>query len=246
MNVLVLMAGPSDSLREAGYQFPKPLIEIGSKPVVQHALERLLPLLGAGDRLIVMLRQDENLKYHIGAVVKLLAPAAEVFEVRGETSGAACTALLAVDRIDADEPLVVLNGDQIIEADLAPIVRSFQDRALDGGIIVFNDVHPRWSFVKCDADGLVIETAEKRPISNIATAGFYYFRSGKEFVQAAETMILKDAAVDGRFFVCPAYNELILRNQKVGVHFIKKDQYISLATAKRIEVFEHHIKEPHP
>ncbi len=64
-------------------------------------------------------------------------------------------------------------------------------------MVIFPDVHPRWSFVKCDADGNVIEAAEKRPISNLATEGFYYFGSGAAFVEAAEAMILKDASVNG-------------------------------------------------
>ena len=53
---------------------------------------------------------------------------------------------------------------------------------MDGGVIVFDSVHPRWSFVRVDKAGFVIETAEKRPISRLATAGFYYFRRGADFV----------------------------------------------------------------
>jgi len=241
MNVLILLAGSSASFKEAGYAFPKPLVEISGKPLVQHVIEHLTPLVQAGAQLIFLVRHDDNLRYHISSVVKLLAPAAEVREVRGETAGAACSALLAVDLIGNPEPLVIVNGDQLIEGDLAAIVRDFTDRKLDGGIAVFPDVHPRWSFVKCDELGAVIEAAEKRPISNLATAGFYYFASGKEFVSAAEAMILKDAAVNGLFYVCPVYNELILRNQRIGVHRIEKARYISLATPQGVQAYERRL-----
>lgn len=243
MNILLLMAGSSEAFREAGYSFPKPLVEIDGKPLVQHVIEHLAPLTDRGARLIVMVRHDDNMRYHIGAVVQLLVPGAEVIEVRGETSGAACTALLAVDAIDNDEPLVIVNGDQLILADLPAIVQEFGAAGVDGGIIVFKDIHPRWSFVRCDADGRVIETAEKRPISNKATAGFYYFRSGGDFVRAAQSMILKDASVDGQFYVCPAYNELILRNSRIEVHQIEKQQYVSLSTPQRVQAFEREIAE---
>jgi dTDP-glucose pyrophosphorylase len=243
MTILVLMAGPSDSFRDAGYLFPKPLIEIAGKPLVQYVIEHLSSLVGEADRMIVMVRQDENAKYHIGAVVKLLASTVEVLEVRGETAGAACTALLGVDAISDEEPLIIVNGDQLIEADLASVVHQFQARSLDGGIVVFQDVHPRWSFVKCGEDGLVIEAAEKRPISNLATAGFYYFKSGREFVEAAQAMILKNAAVNGLFYVCPAYNELILRNCKIGTHQIEKSQYVSFATPQGVELFERRLND---
>ena len=241
MNIIVLMAGSSDVLREAGYAFPKPLVEIAGRPVVQHVIERLLPLLQERDRLIVLVRHDENVKYHIGAVVKLLAPGSRVIEVRGTTSGAACTALLAVDCLAPEEPLIVVNGDQIIDADLCPVVRGFKAQELHGGIVVFNDVHPRWSFVKCDSTGMVIEAAEKRPISNIATAGFYYFRVADDFVRSAEVMILKNAEVGGNFYVCPCYNEMILRNQQIGTHLIGKGRYFSLANIQGIERFEMHL-----
>lgn len=243
MNIMLLMAGSSEAFREAGYLYPKPLVEIAGKPILQHIVESLAPLLDMGGRLIVAVRQDENAKYHLAAVVKLLNPAAEVLEIRGETGGAACSALLAVDWIDNDEPLIIINGDQLIEADVALAVRQFQQQALDGGIVVFKDVHPRWSFVKCGTDGLVIEAAEKRPISNMATAGFYYFKSGKDFIKAAESMILKGAAVNGLFYVCPVYNELILQNRRIGTYLIEKQQYVSLANPHAVELFERRINE---
>lgn len=243
MNVLILLAGSSAGFKEAGYNFPKPLIEIAGKPLVQHVIEHLSPLVQQGARLIFLVRHEDNQRYHISAVIKLLAPTSEVREVRGETGGAACTALLAVDLIGQPEPLLVINGDQIVEADLNAILGDFSSRKLDGGIAVFPDVHPRWSFVKCDANGAVIEAAEKRPISNLATAGFYYFASGSEFVSAAQSMILKDAAVNGLFYVCPVYNELILRNRRIGVHRISKNAYISLATAQGVQTYERRLIE---
>jgi dTDP-glucose pyrophosphorylase len=243
MNVILLMAGSSEAFRDAGYLYPKPLVEIAGKPTVQHIVESLAPLTVTGGRLIVAIRQDENAKHHVAAVVKLLNPNAEILEIRGKTAGAACSALLAVDWIDNEAPLVIVNGDQIIEADVAAAVRDFQKRSLDGGIVVFKDVHPRWSFVKCGADGLVIEAAEKRPISDMATAGFYYFKSGRSFIQAAESMILKGAVVNDSYYVCPAYNELILQNCRIGVHLIQKKQYVSLATPHAVEAYERQLNE---
>lgn len=243
MNILILLAGSSDAFKEAGYGFPKPLVEIDGKPLVQHVIEHLKPLVQTGARLIFLVKYEDNLRYHISSVVKLLAPAAEVLEVRGETAGAACTALLAIDLIAKPEPLVIVNGDQLIEADLISIINDFAAHTLDGGIVVFKDVHPRWSFVKCDSNGLVIEAAEKRPISNLATAGFYYFASGLDFIEAAQAMILKDASVNGLFYVCPAYNELILRNGRIGVHRIEKSNYVSLATPQGVQAYERRLAE---
>jgi len=243
MNLLILLAGPSIAFTDAGYTFPKPLIEINGKPLIQLVIEHLEPLVKNGARLIFLIRYEDNFRYHISSVIKLLSPAAKIVEVRGETSGAACTALLAVDWIANPEQLIILNGDQIIEEDLFGVVCTFQKRQLDGGIIVFKDVHPRWSFVKCNVEGMLVEAAEKRPISNLATAGFYYFASGAKFVEAAQSMILKDASVNGLFYVCPTYNELVLRNCQIGIHEIHKTNYISLSTPQGVQSYECMISE---
>jgi len=238
LNVLILMSGSSQPFKDAGFVFPKNLVEVAGKPLVQRVLEQLACLRAADARFLCVIRRDENVKHHTGAVIHLIDPTAVVVELRGNTSGAACSALMAVDHINNENPLVIVNGDQLLEADLVAAVCEFQNRKLDGGIIVFEDLHPRWSFVKCDEYGRVVETAEKRPISRLATAGFYYFLQGRDFVLAATEMIKKDAHVNGLFYVCPAFNELILRQRDIGVHKIPRSAYRSLAAPADIHAFE--------
>ncbi len=230
INVLILMSGSSHAFKEAGYVFPKNLVELGGVPLVQRVLEHLAPLGAFDARYLCVLRHDENAKHHTGAVIHLINPAAVLVELNAETSGAACSALLAVEHINNDTPLIIVNGDQMLDADLPAMIRDFQGRSLDGGILVFEDLHPRWSFVKCNEAGLVIEAAEKRPISKLATAGFYYFARGSDFVLAATEMVKKDAQVNGLFYICPAFNELILRQRRIGIHLIPRKSYRSLAT----------------
>lgn len=243
INVLVLMSGPSMGFKEAGYAYPKNLVEIAGAPLVQRVLLHLEPLRELGAHFICVLPHDENELNHTGAVINLVDPTATVIELNGNTAGAACSALLAIEHINNDGPLIIVNGDQVLDTDLRAAVRSFQERQLDGGIIVFEDIHPRWSFVKCSPDGRVIEAAEKRPISKLATAGFYYFREGRAFVKAATEMIQKDANVNGRFYVCPVYNEMILRQQDVGVHMVARAAYRSLATPADVAAYSTHLQE---
>lgn len=243
MNILLLMAGPSDKFREAGHTFPKNLVEIEGRPIIQHVIENVSPLLSARNRLIVVLNQQEILRFHTDAVARLLVPDVHICEALGVTKGAACSALLAIDKIDSDTPLVICNGDQVVRADLPAAVADFETRQLDGGLIVFEDVHPRWSFVKCNAEGLVVEAAEKRPISRMATAGFYYFARGRDFVRAATRMILKDSNVEGAFFVCPSYNELLLENARIGVHSIPRSAYFSMATPQGAQTYAEYLKK---
>ena len=241
MNVVVLFSGSSAAFKEAGYSFPKNLADVAGKPLVQTVLEHLGGLQALNAKFICLLRREENRTSHTGAVIQLAMPSAIIVELAAETSGAACSALLAVQHIDNDFPLVIVNGDQLLlDVDLAAAVLSFQKRKLDGGILVFEDLHPRWSFVKCDEQGFVIEAAEKRPISKLATAGLYYFARGSDFVAGATSMISKDAQVNGLFYICPVYNELILRQKKIGVQQVPKEAYRTLSTPADVNSYNSH------
>lgn len=226
MKTILLAAGGSDAYAEAGYFYPKNLIEVDGRPLIQHVIESL-GACGRGGRLIVMVRQQEDLRFHTSRVVELIEPSATVLTVQ-DTSGAACTAMLAVGHVEPDEPLLLVNGDQVLLESLDAVVAGFAERGLDGGVVVFSGVHPRWSYVRTDGDGLVIEASEKRPISRLATAGVYWFAHSRDYFASAMDMIRKDAHVGDVFYVCPSLNEMVLRNRRIGVYHTERARYLSL------------------
>lgn len=240
MKVLVLLAGDSKNFENQGYIFPKFLIEVDGKPLLQKVIENITTL--RDSEFIFIVQKEESKRYHYEDIIKLLVPNAQVIKVENITRGAACTALFAIDLINNDEPLIITNGDQYIHEDLNKAVKNFRDRDLDGGIITFDSVHPRWSYVRLNDENFIIETAEKRPISKYATAGFFYFKRGKDYVKAATNMILKDAQVDGLYYVCPCYNEMILNRAKIGMYQIDREQYYSFSTAQGVESFAEDVK----
>ena len=240
INILVLMAGNSDHFQKAGFSYPKNLIEIHGKPLIQHTLQALTDQ-HAGlpkSKIICLIQQEEIKRYHTASVVGLINNHTIVMPVASNTKGAACTALLAIEHINNDQPLLITNGDIILEANLPTIIHDFQTRNLDAGTIVFESIHPRWSYVRCDEQDYVIEASEKRPISHLATAGCYYFKQGRDFVNAAMGMIRKDAQVEGAFYICPVFNELILQQKRIGIHKIKNQDYISLALPEGVRNYE--------
>jgi hypothetical protein len=86
---------------------------------------------------------------------------------------------------------------------------------VDGGIVSFRATHPKWSFAKIDDDGFVTEVAEKNPISDIATVGYYYWKHGSDFVKYAEQMIDRNIRVNNEFYVCPVFNQAIEDEKKI-------------------------------
>lgn len=234
MNVLVLAAGAEPVRDDGGY--PLCLAEFGDRPLIEALIGRCRAL--APSRLIVAVRQADVDAFHLDRIVQLIWSQAAVLAVRGETAGAACTALLAAGEIDNDEELLLLSGNEILDLDYREVVDGFRARGLDAGTVTFRSVHPRYGYVKLDAGELVVEASEKRPISTSATAGFYWFARGSDFVRAVKDQIRKDAQAAGAFYVCPAFNELVLRGGRVGVQAIPNAAYHPLKTERQLEHYD--------
>lgn len=206
MKVLIPMAGEGSRFFKEGYQFPKPLIDVEGKPMIQRVVENL-----KFDAEYIFLVRKEHIQAYDGLVDVLssLSTKTKIVVVDRLTEGAACTALLAKHLIDVEEDLLIANSDQIIDYCPSNFLSLKRHTTVDSMVYVFNAVHPKWSFVKVGADGLVTEVAEKRPISDIATCGVYWYRRGSDYVKYAERMIEKEIRVNGEFYVAPVYNELI-------------------------------------
>jgi HAD superfamily hydrolase (TIGR01509 family) len=205
LNVLIPMAGAGSRFEQAGYTFPKPLIEVNGKPMIQVVIENL----NLDANYIYVVQKSHREKYNLDTLLNLLTPGCKIVETDGLTEGAACTALLAKEYINNDNPLFFANSDQFVEWDSNEFMYKMQETDADGGIVSFTATHPKWSFAKVDENGLVTEVAEKNPISNIATVGYYFWKHGSDFVKYAEQMIEKDIRVNNEFYVCPVFNQAI-------------------------------------
>jgi HAD superfamily hydrolase (TIGR01509 family) len=205
LNVLIPMAGAGSRFEQAGYTFPKPLIEVKGKPMVQVVVENL----NLDANYIYVVQKAHREKYNLDTLLNLITPGCKIVETEGLTEGAACTALLAKEFINSDAPLFFANSDQFVEWDSNEFMYKMQETDADGGIATFRATHPKWSFAKVDDNGLVTEVAEKNPISDTATVGYYYWKNGSDFVKYAEQMIEKNIRVNNEFYVCPVFNEAI-------------------------------------
>ena len=218
LNVLIPMAGAGSRFEAAGYTFPKPLIEVRKKPMIQVVVENL----NIKANFIYVVQKSHREKYNLDALLSLITPGCKIVETEGMTEGAACTALLTKEYIDSDAPLFFANSDQFVEWDSNEFLYKMNETNADGGIVTFEATHPKWSFAKVNKQGLVTEVAEKNPISNIATIGFYYWKNGSDFVKYAEQMINKNIRVNNEFYVCPVFNEAIEDGKAIRTFDVKE------------------------
>ena len=218
MNVLIPMAGAGSRFEKAGYTFPKPLIDVQGKPMIQVVADNI----NIDARHIFIVQKSHYEKYNLENTLKAIVKNCEIIQVDGVTEGAACTTLLAKELINNDEHLLMANSDQFIEWDSNKFMYSMIGDTIDGGILTFESTHPKWSYARLDDAGFVSEVAEKNPISNLATVGIYYWNKGSDYVKYAEQMIEKDIRVNNEFYVCPVFNEAIADNKKIKIFNIEK------------------------
>jgi HAD superfamily hydrolase (TIGR01509 family) len=218
MNVLIPMAGAGSRFAQAGYTFPKPLIEVEGKPMIQVVVENL----NIDAHYIFLVQREHYEKYNLKQLLNLIAPNCNIIQIDGITDGAARTTLLAKELINTKEPLLIANSDQYVEWNSNECLYAFTADEIDGGIVTFEASHPKWSYAKIGENGFVSEVAEKKVISTEATVGIYYWKHGSDYVKYAEEMIAKNIRVNNEFYVCPVFNQAIKDNKKIKVKRVNK------------------------
>jgi len=236
INILIPMAGKNLYFSESDFPFPKPLIEIDRKTLIEHVILNLSSI-DKYIQFIFVLSSADCRKFHLDNTLNIITEnKCKIVVLDNETKGAACSALMAISHINNDWPLIIANSDQLFDDPLADLIDSLKEA--DAGVVTFESVHPRWSYVRLDEQGFIMETSEKRPISRDAIAGLYYFQEGKYFIQAAMRSIQKDSSVNGNFYIAPTLNELILDGKKIRAVKVDVQKYHTFYTPQKIKEYE--------
>jgi len=228
------MAGAGSRFSKAGFEKPKPFIDVCGKPMIVRVLENLYY---PNARYILIARQ-EHLEKEAALVSSIeRSHNASFIAIDNITEGTACTVLFARHLIRSSAPVVVANSDQIIDVDFEKFIDDALSRKLDGSILTFIDPEKseKWSFAKLDNKGYVERVEEKKPISEYATAGIYFFKNGEHFIEHSVQMIIENNRSNNEFYVCPIYNYLIKKNESVGIYNISAEEMHGIGTPEDLE-----------
>jgi len=234
LNILIPMAGKGSRFAEAGYVFPKPLIEVNNgNPMIQTVVNNL----NFNAHYIFIVQKEHYDTYHLKTMLGLIAPGCDIITIDHITEGAAVTTLTAKNLINNENPLIIANSDQFLGDgwDPSTFMWNMNSDGIAAGLVTFSNLHPKWSFARIGADGFVEQVAEKNPISDIASVGVYYFAKGCEYVMMAERMIGYNKRSLGEFYVCPVLQEYINVGMKVKNYHI--DDFWGLGTPADLQHF---------
>ncbi|HEA7995525.1 TPA: glycosyltransferase family 2 protein [Campylobacter jejuni] len=236
MNIVIPITGLGSRFAKAGFDKPKPFIDVLDKPMIVRVLENLKY---KDARYILIARKE-----HLTKEKKLVDEIKNNFNVEfipidKLTEGTACTVLYARKYINNDMPLMIANSDQIVDINIADFINDSFKRGLDGSILTFIDKekNPKWSFAKLNND-LVVEVKEKEAITEFATVGIYFFNKGKIFVESAIDMIIENDRVNNEFYTCPVYNYAIKSGAKIGIYNIDFSKMHGIGTPEDLEIFK--------
>lgn len=238
MQILIPVSGTSTFFPKDEYYFPKPLVEVAGKPMIELVVEQLQQSFAEAHFLFVIDSEDAR-SFSLDKTLRLIAGSnATIIERAGQTAGALCSSLLAIDALDPNQALIISNSDQIIEGNLSLCVDVFRESKCSAGVITFESVHPRWSYVVDDGHGIVLQAFEKKVASRKAIAGFYYFESATIFCDAAMQSITNGAEVGGLYYISSSLNEIILAGKRVMHFIINSHRYHSLYAPSKITEYE--------
>ena len=204
MSYQVVITGlprPGETLHNV---IPKNWRTINGKFVLEHCMDSfeaegvsLIPVLPYSEKT----QADNNIENRRAEV--------QPFFHNSTTAGALCTALLPVDRLNLDLPLVVSSGDIRLEGGFDSMIREAIAQNIELAVFVVEEQNPDYAYVRTNVSGMVIEIAEKKRISDTASTGVYFFKDPADFLQAGEWVLRNNISHDGVFYVSAAVNLMI-------------------------------------
>lgn len=154
-----------------------------------------------------VVNKDENIKKYINDKDKLLC-------LRGEPAGPLCSCLMAIDEVDNEDNVLVLDRTLNMEIDFNCLLKQCKD--MDCGVVTIDSQNADLPHVLTEGNAKeVIEASQDRVISDRGIAGVYYFKHGCDFVECAKNAIRKGCSVENKFYLTAAVNEMILKNKIV-------------------------------
>lgn len=231
MRIIIPLAGRGN--RVTG-PVPKPLLPILQKTMIEWSVDSL----NIPGNYIFITRIYDNPEWNrqLNAILYTIKPNCTIIPIDYVTEGPACSALLAKQYINNQEPLIITNCDQYLNWDSSYFLSYVRHNDCDGCVVTYMVEKAANSYAAVDLNGLVTRVAEKEIISPYSLNGIHYWKHGKDFVESAEAMINANDRVNNEFYVGPTYN--YLPDKRIRIYNINVDQHWALGLDSDIETFK--------
>lgn len=226
MQIVIPMSGFGERFRRAGYEVPKPLIEIDGKPVIAHVID-MFP----GEQEFIFICNQDHLgqpAYRMEAILQKYCPTGRVVGIPAHKLGPIHAVRQIEDLLDPQRPVVVNYCDFTCYWDWYHFKQFVANSKCTGAIPAYKGFHPHtlgstnYAYLR-EENGWVKDIQEKQPYTSnrmeeYASSGTYYFASGKVMSDAFRITMDQGLNVGGEYYVSLAYKPLLAANQKIAVY----------------------------
>lgn len=233
MKVIITMAGEGSRFKKVGYKIPKHEIEIKGKSLFEWSMLSLKNFFD--ESFIFIVRENnynkENLEYLCD---KLGIKKFKLKEINELTDGQATTAYLRNEDILEDEDVLIYNIDTYISGNE---IKKEELKKYDGYIPVFKSEGDKWSFIKLDNTGKIIDVVEKIRVSDLGSIGLYYFKAWRDY---KEIYLNHKEKIKERYkevYIAPMYHYLLKKNKEIGYIILKNENVHILGTPEDLKNF---------
>jgi len=214
MQVVFVMAGAGWRFRRAGFEVPKPMIQIRGRPMLLRLLDRF-----PKDWRFVFLCGEEHRASGLPDAVRREIPSAEFAFVEPHRKGPAYTVRQARGAFEDDSPTLLNYCDFDFEWSAEEFEGFARDTACDGAVLCYRGFHPHhfgtnvYAYCRVE-DGRILEVREKRSFTEdrrqeFASTGTYYFRTGALAKEACARALERVPSVGGEHYISETYNPLL-------------------------------------
>lgn len=239
IHLIMPMAGAGSRFFKNGFVMPKPLIEINDKPFLYWSTKSITNFIDIQDITFIVLGKHME-EFKIDAKIKEFFPEAKIVVIPEILNGAVLTCMEGVKEINDDLPIVFNDCDHAFaSSNFNKYANGGEFNEIDGGLLTFESNEPKYSFLQMDEKGNVINTVEKKVVSNHAICGAYYFKNKDLFLNCAKEYLNK--CNYSEYFMSGVYN--IMAEKMMKIANFKCDIHVPFGTpdeyylAKDNEIF---------
>ena len=229
MQIIIPMSGFGERFRSAGYNVPKPLIEIDGKPLIAHVID-MFP----GESGLLFVCNQEHLDdpaYPMEAIIRQFCPTGKIVGIAPHNLGPIHAVRQVEHLIDSEQPVVVNYCDFTCFWDWHHFKRFVTLCQCLGCIPAYKGFHPHslgstnYAYIR-EAGGWIFDIQEKLPFTSnrmeeYASSGTYYFSTGKEMLKAFCQTVEQNLNVGGEFYVSLAYKPLLENGYPIAVYEVQ-------------------------
>lgn len=237
LNLVIPAAGMGSRFRATGVDTPKPLIPILGIPMIGWVIANFS--LEPNDVIWIISRKEDEIPTNLKNLLPHLENEIHFIEIDELTDGAATTLEFALNQIPRNEAVICANSDQYVSTDLTPYMNIVRENKTSGQILTMAASGEKWSYIKRNSNGDIVEVVEKVQISDEATVGVYGWRTVEDALDSITLMKKADFKVNGEFYVAPSYTFLINQGGRVATHNagnVEQDVH-GLGTPEDLEIF---------